>query len=139
MIENAIIFSKEANKAIVTSTFGEVDPEKVDFSDSLAKIQEIAIKLEKGVFNLDLSAGLTAIIFAIQNISVALVFNESFEKRAIKEWEDVAKQIASGIDKIYDPMSKDIESSELKKILDEIVEWHLKEESPIDKMKDALW
>ncbi|MCK5159884.1 MAG: hypothetical protein KAR08_12035, partial [Candidatus Heimdallarchaeota archaeon] len=93
----------------------------------------------KGVFNLDLSAGLTAIIFAIQSISVALVFNESLEKRAIKEWEDVAKQIASGIDKIYDPMSADIESSELKKILDEIVEWHLKEESPIDKMKDALW
>lgn len=139
MIENAIIFSKEANKAIVTSAFGEVDPETEDFSDSLAKIREIAIKLEKGVFNLDLSAGLSAIIFAIQNISVALVFNESLDKRAIKEWEDVAKQIASGIDKIYDPKKADNEYSEYKKILDEIVEWHLKEESPIDKMKDALW
>ncbi|MCG3252216.1 MAG: hypothetical protein KAX09_00090 [Candidatus Heimdallarchaeota archaeon] len=139
MIENAIIFTKEANQVLITSTFGEVDPGMDDFSNSLAKIQEIAIKLEKGVFNLDLAAGLTAIIFAIQNISVALVFSESIDKRAIKEWEDVAKQIATGIDKIYDPMSSDNDCSECKKVLDEIVEWHLKEESPIDKMKDALW
>ncbi len=139
MIENAIIFTKEANQVLITSTFGEVDPGMDDFSNSLAKIQEIAIKLEKGVFNLDLAAELTAIIFAIQNISVALVFSESIDKRAIKEWEDVAKQIATGIDKIYDPMSSDNDCSECKKVLDEIVEWHLKEESPIDKMKDALW
>ncbi|MHA1586218.1 MAG: hypothetical protein ACTSUW_02675 [Candidatus Heimdallarchaeota archaeon] len=139
MIENAIIFTKEANQVLITSTFGEVDPGMDDFSNSLAKIQEIAIKLEKGVFNLDLAAELTAIIFAIQNISVALVFSESIDKRAIKEWEDVAKQIATGIDKIYDPKSSDNDCSECKKVLDEIVEWHLKEESPIDKMKDALW
>lgn len=139
MIENAIIFTKEANQVLLTSTFGEVDPGMDDFSNSLAKIQEIAIKLEKGVFNLDLTAGLTAIIFAIQNISVALVFSESIDKRGIKEWEDVAKQIATGIDKIYDPKSSDNDYSECKKVLDEIVEWHLKEESPIDKMKDALW
>jgi len=139
MIENAIIFTKEANQVLITSTFGEVDPGMDDFSNSLAKIQEIAIKLEKGVFNLDLAAGLTAIIFAIQNISVALVFSESIDKRAIIEWEDVAKQIATGIDKIYDPKSSDNDCSECKKVLDEIVEWHLKEESPIDKMKDALW
>jgi len=139
MIENAIIFTKEANQVLITSTFGRVDPGMNDFSNSLAKIQEIAIKLEKGVFNLDLAAELTAIIFAIQNISVALVFSESIDKRAIKEWEDVAKQIATGIDKIYDPKSSDNDCSECKKVLDEIVEWHLKEESPIDKMKDALW
>jgi len=139
MIENAIIFTKEANQVLITSTFGEVDPGMDDFSNSLAKIQEIAIKLEKGVFNLDLAAELTAIIFAIQNISVALVFSESIDKRAIKEWEDVAKQIATGIDKIYDPKSSDNDCSECKKVLDEIVEWHLKEESPIDKMMDALW
>ncbi|MCE7744029.1 MAG: hypothetical protein GPJ52_02720 [Candidatus Heimdallarchaeota archaeon] len=139
MIENAIIFTKEANQVLITSTFGEVDPGMDDFSNSLAKIQEIAIKLEKGVFNLDLAAELTAIIFAIQNISVALVFSESIDKRAIKEWEDVAKQIATGIDKIYDPKSSDNDCSECKKVLNEIVEWHLKEESPIDKMKDALW
>ena len=139
MIENAIVFSKETNMALLTSIYGEVDPKAEAFSDSFQKIQEIAIKLEKGVFSLDLSAGLTAIIFAIQNISVALVFNESLEKRALKEWEDVAKQVATGIDKIYDPKSADKEDSEYKKILDEIIEWHLKEESPIDKMKDALW
>ena len=81
MIENAIIFTKEANQVLLTSTFGEVDPGTDDFSNSLAKIQVIAIKLEKGVFNLDLTAGLTAIILAIQNISVALVFSESLDKR----------------------------------------------------------
>jgi len=139
MIESAIIFLKEANKVLVTSTFGKVDPEKDDFSDSLLKIQDMAIKLEKGVFNLDLTAGFAAIIFAFQDISVALVFNESLDKRAIKEWEDVAKQIATGISKIYDPKKAEKEYSEYKKTLDEIVEWHLKEESPIDKMKDALW
>ncbi|NHJ32062.1 MAG: hypothetical protein FK732_04295, partial [Asgard group archaeon] len=69
MVENAIVFSKEANETILTSTYGEVNPDSDDFSSSLAKIKEIAIKLEKGVFNLDLTAGLTAIIFAIQNIS----------------------------------------------------------------------
>jgi hypothetical protein len=139
MIENAIIFSKEANEAIITSTFGEVNPDSEDFSNSLTKIREIAIKLEKGVFNLDLTSGLTAIIFANQDISVALVFSESLDKQAIKEWEDVAKEIANGINKIYDPMNVDKDYSEYKKTLDEIVDWYLKEESPIDKMKDALW
>ena len=72
-------------------------------------------------------------------ITIGKVLVEQDEKRAIKEWEDVAKQIATGIDKIYDPTSVNNEESDYKKILDEIIEWHLKEESPIDKMKDALW
>ena len=139
MIENAIVFSKEANTIIVTSTYGEVDPKADSFNDSLMKIQEIAIKLEKGVFNLDLSAGFSAIIFAIENISVVLVFNETLDKRVMKEWEDVAKQIATGIDRIYDSSNLKRSDSEYKKILDDIIEWQLKEESPIDKMKDALW
>ncbi|MBN1329791.1 MAG: hypothetical protein JXA54_09985 [Candidatus Heimdallarchaeota archaeon] len=138
MLENAIIFSKDLAKVVLTSTFGSYDPSADNFANSLEKIQEIAVKLEKGLFTLDLDLNLTAMIFAIKGISIALVFNEKFDKKLKESWENVAKEVVSSFERYYE--SKD-ESKyiEFKPKLDEIIKWHQKELSPIDKMKDALW
>ncbi|HUT80967.1 MAG TPA: hypothetical protein VMZ29_07170 [Candidatus Bathyarchaeia archaeon] len=138
MLENAIIFSKDLAKVVLTSTYGSHDPHADSFANSLEKIQEIAVKLEKGLFTLDLDLNLTAMIVAIKNLSVALVFNEKFDKTLHESWEKVAKEIVNGFEKYYD--SKDESKyTEFKPKLDDIIKWHEKELSPIDKMKDALW
>jgi len=141
MIENIIIFSKELKKKLLTQTFGVLNPEDESFSDSLVKINEIAINLEKGIFNQRLDSGFASIIFAIKRLSIALVFKRELEEREINEWEKVAKEIISGFEKIYEPekaVDDDI-YNDFKNKIKEIINWHLKEESPIDKMKDALW
>jgi hypothetical protein len=140
MIENVIIFSKEKNEKLLSYTFGETDPESEAFSDSLIKIRDIAIKLEKGIFNLDLDAGFASLIFAIKKLSIAIVFRQVLTEKEISEWEGIANEIISGFEKIYEYEITDFEIYiEYKNKIKEIVEWHLKEGSPIDKMKDALW
>ncbi|HUU76931.1 MAG: hypothetical protein EAX90_12445 [Candidatus Heimdallarchaeota archaeon] len=138
MIENAIIFSKESREVLVTSIFGKVDPNNDDFNQSLTQIREIGSKLEKGVFNLDLENNLTSLILGFKNISVALIFDSSIEKKELHSWENVAKEIGNRFEKIFETNDRS-KFLEYKETLNEIVEWHLKEHSPIDKMKDALW
>ncbi|NHJ83914.1 MAG: hypothetical protein FK734_00545 [Asgard group archaeon] len=138
MLENAIIFSKDLARVVLTSTYGSVDPHTDDFANSLEKIQEIAVKLEKGLFTLDLDFKLTAMIFAFKNLSIALVFNEKFDKNLQDSWERVAKEIVSGFEKYYEAKDES-KFGEFKPKLDEIIKWQEKELSPIDKMKDALW
>ena len=138
MIENAIIFSKETKEVLISSIFEQIDPEGDDFSASLEQMREIACKLEKGVFNLNLDNDLTALIVGFKRISVALTFSEEISKKDLYSWENVAKEIGSGFDKIMDTKD-DKKYTEFKETLNDIVEWHKKEHSPIDKMKDALW
>lgn len=138
MIENAIIFSKESREVLVTSIFGKVDPNNDDFNQSLTQIREIGSKLEKGVFNLDLENNLTSLILGFKNISVALIFDSSIEKKELHSWENVAKEIGNRFEKVFETNDKN-KFLEYKETLKEIVEWHIKEHSPIDKMKDALW
>ena len=140
MIENVIIFSKEKNEMLLTYNFGDINPVSEAFSDSLTKIRDIAIKLEKGIFNLDLDGGFSSLILAIKRLSVALVFPQNLDEKEVSEWGNVANEIASGFEKIYEPEKTNVDVlNEYKNNIKEIVEWHLKEESPIDKMKDALW
>lgn len=140
MIENVIIFSKEKNEMLLTFNFGDTNPESEAFSDSLTKIRDIAIKLEKGIFNLDLDGGFSSLILAIKRLSVALVFPQNLDEKEISEWGNVANEIVSGFEKIYEREKTNVEVlNEYKNNIKEIVEWHLKEGSPIDKMKDALW
>jgi len=140
MIENAIIFSKKTGEVLLSSVYGKIDPTSDDFKSSLDKITEIAVKLEKGVFNLDLDTGQLTLIHATKSISIALVFIDVVESEELGAWEDVANEIASGFEKIYSPGNTDHQIYyEFKKTLDEIINWRLKEQSPIDKMKDALW
>ena len=138
MIENAIIFSKETKEVLLSSIFGQINPEEDDFNASLEQIREIACKLEKGVFNLNLENNLTALIVGFKRISIALTFSEEISKKDFYSWENVAKEIGNGFDKILDTKDEN-KYAEFKETLNEIVEWHKKEHSPIDKMKDALW
>lgn len=140
MIETAIIFSKEDGELILSSIYGNVDPYSDDFENSLEKIKEIAIKLEKGVFNLDLDEGLVALILTSKRLAIALIFAQALDKKMINDWEKVAKEIINGFEKHFDPKGMNKQKySGFKETLDEIIDWQLKEESPIDKMKDALW
>ncbi len=141
MVENIIIFSKELKEMLLAYTLGDLNPEDESFSVSLAKIKEIAINLEKGIFNQRLDGGFTSIIFAIKRLSVALVFKHELKEKEINEWENVAKEIISGFEKIYEPEKAIVDEmyNDFKNKIKEIINWHLKEESPIDKMKDALW
>ncbi|NHJ85200.1 MAG: hypothetical protein FK734_07045 [Asgard group archaeon] len=139
MIENAIIFSKVTNQVVLTSTYNKINPNDDSFKSSLERISDIAYKLEKGVFKLDLEGNLLALILAVKQITVALIFS-SPSKINVKEWENAAKEVATGFDKVYEPNSSaPYKHLEFKKTMDEIIQWHQKELSPIDKMKDALW
>ena len=140
MIENAIIFSKESGEPLIATQIGDVDPNSDAFSESLNQIKDIATKLEKGVFKLGLNDQLIAQISAQKGISVTFVFKTTMDDKILSQWEGVAKEIATNFEKIYDPNNFDIvKISEFKKSMLEIIEWHKKELSPIDKMKDALW
>ncbi|NHJ40416.1 MAG: hypothetical protein FK731_10325 [Asgard group archaeon] len=140
MIENAIIFSKETGNIILSSTFGDAITDKIDFSISMEKIKDIAIKLEKGMFILDIDEELLALILTSKRLAVALIFNQKLDKKMISEWEKVAREIINGFEKIYDPHNPDLHKYKtFKETMDGIIEWQLKEESPIDKMKEALW
>ncbi|NHK32534.1 MAG: hypothetical protein FK730_14365 [Asgard group archaeon] len=140
MIETAIIFSKEIKDLVLTSTYGDIDPIDESFADYLEKIKEIAFKLEKGLFSLDLDKNLFAVIHAFRRLSIVFVFNQVLDKNMINAWEKVSKEINNDFDKIFDPRNLDNEKyKDYKETLDKIIDWQLKEESPIDKMKDALW
>lgn len=138
MLENVVIFSKESEEVILSTTHGGIDPTSESFADSLRKICEIAVKLDKGVFILDLDSGFTALILAIKNLSVSLVFNMEYEKKNQGSWENVAKEIISGFAKIFETKNE-TKYLDFKNKINEIVEWQEKELSPLDKMKDALW
>ena len=137
MIENVVIFSKETQAVLLGSTFGKISYDAEDFQEILEEIKKTAINLEKGTFISDYDNGLTALIQAIPKISVALVFSRSLSQKEKNEWKDVANEIAEGFAKIYNSDSQNY--FEFDKTLIEIVEWYLKEKSPLDKMKDALW
>ena len=137
MIENVVIFSKETQAVLLGSTFGKIRYDAEDFQEILEEIKKTAINLEKGTFISDYDNGLTALIQAIPKLSVSLVFNRSLSQKEKNEWKDVANEIAEGFSKIYSSDSQNY--FEFDKTLIEIVEWYLKEKSPIDKMKDALW
>ena len=137
MIENVVIFSKETQAVLLGSNFGNIKYDAEDFKVTLEEIKKTAINLEKGTFISDYDNGLSALIQAIPNLSVALVFNRSLNQKEKNEWQDVAKEIVEGFGKVYDSNSQNY--LEFDKTLIEIVEWYLKEKSPIDKMKDALW
>ncbi|MHA1818150.1 MAG: hypothetical protein ACTSUA_03320 [Candidatus Heimdallarchaeota archaeon] len=138
MLEHAIIFSKESQSIILTSLYGEVDPKADAFKDSLEKIREIAVKLEKGVFKLDLANNGKTMIVAIKNLSIALTFNKIAKEELMNFWESVALEILKSFDKIY--VTKDpAKILAFKDTMDEIIQWNLKEQSPIDKMKEAFW
>ena len=140
MIENAIIFSKDSGEALIATQIGDIDPNSDAFSESLGQIRDIAKKLEKGVFKLGLNEQLIAQILAEKGISVTFVFKTSMDDKILSQWESVAKEIAVKFKKVYDPNDFDIvKISEFKKSMLEMIEWHKKELSPIDKMKDALW
>lgn len=140
MIENAIIFSKESREALIATQIGDIDPNSDAFSESLGQIRDIATRLEKGVFKLGLNDQLIAQILAEKGISVTFVFKTSIDNKILSQWEGVAKEIAIKFEKVYDPSNFDIvKISEFKKSMLEMIEWHQKELSPIDKMKDALW
>ena len=138
MIENVMIFSKETGEIVVTTTLGSTNLEFSEFSTSLNKIQEIATRLEKGVFVLDLENNLFALILAVKVTSVVLVFSEKVNKKDLSSWENVAKQIASGFEKIFESNDKS-KFTDYEKNIKEIIDWQLRELSPVDKMKDALW
>ena len=93
MIETTIIFSKETKELVLTSTYGDIDPTDESFVDYLEKIKEIAFKLEKGLFSLDLEKDLFAVINAFRRLSVVFVFNQVLDKNMINDWEKVAKEI----------------------------------------------
>ncbi len=137
MIENVVIFSKETQAVLLGSNFGNIKYDAEDFKVTLEEIKKTAINLEKGTFISDYDNGLSALIQAIPNLSVALVFNRSLNQKEKNEWQDVAKEIVEGFGKVYDSDSQNY--FEFDKTLIEIVEWYLKEKSPLDKMKDALW
>ncbi|MGC9781489.1 MAG: hypothetical protein HZR80_19780 [Candidatus Heimdallarchaeota archaeon] len=138
MLENIVIFSKESKDVVLTAMYGELDPTTDTFADSLEKILEIAVKLDKGVFILDLDNNFIALILAIKDLSVSLVFNEEYEKKNQESWEKIAKEIINGFAKVFEIKSVS-KYLEYKEKIDEIIEWHKKELSPLDKMKDALW
>ncbi|MHA1187022.1 MAG: hypothetical protein ACTSSK_09145 [Candidatus Heimdallarchaeota archaeon] len=137
MIENVVIFSKETQAVLMGSTFGDIKYDAEDFKGTLEEIKKTAINLEKGTFISDYDNGLTALIHAISHLSVALVFNRSLDQKEKNEWKDIAKEIIEGFEKVYDSNSQNY--FEFDKTLIEIVDWYLKEKSPIDKMKEALW
>ena len=140
MIENAIIFAKNSGEALIATQIGETDPNSDAFSEYMKQIRSVASKLEKGVFKLELNNQLVAQINVQKGISVTFVFKGAITDKIFSQWESVAKEIASGFEKVYDPDNFDIvKISEFKKSMLEIIEWHKKELSPIDKMKDALW
>lgn len=137
MIENAIIFSKETRAVLLAKTFGSTGYDSKEFHGSLEEIKHTAIKLEKGTFILDFDSGLTSLIYAVPKLSISLVFNKVLDQKEKGEWEGVAKEIIEGFSKIYDSESQNY--FEYDKTMTEIVEWYLKEKSPLDKMKEALW
>ena len=140
MIENVIIFSKEKAAILLATNYDKIIIDSQHFEKSLDAIKQIAYKLEKGVFKLELEKELSVLIFAIKRISTALIFKCSFDKLKLNEWEQVAKDIATGFDKIYNPTNiKDKKYLEYKEKVDDIINWQLKELSPIEKLKDALW
>jgi hypothetical protein len=140
MIESAIIFAKDSGEALIATQIGDTDPNSDAFSDYIKEIRTVASKLEKGVFKLELEDQLIAQINVQKGISVTFIFKGTITDKIYSQWESVAKEIASGFEKIYDPNHFDIvKISEFKKSMLEIIEWHKKELSPIDKMKDALW
>jgi len=138
MLEHAIIFSKESQSTVLTSVYGTVDPKTESFKDSLERIREIAVKLEKGVFKLEVANNLKTMIVAIKNLSIALTFNEKATEEAMAVWENVGLEIIKNFEKSY--LTKDpAKILAFKDTMDEIITWNLKEQSPIDKLKDALW
>ena len=139
MIENAMIFSKENGELLVSTTINYINPSAESFTESLNKIRDIATKLEKGIFNLELEDNLHAQIFAVKKTSIAFVF-EGDDKKTISQWESVAKEIAYNFDKDFEAFVDNYEKRmEFKESMQKIIEWHKKELSPVDKMKDALW
>ncbi|NHJ49735.1 MAG: hypothetical protein FK733_18230 [Asgard group archaeon] len=140
MIENAIIFSKEIKDIVLSSTYGGLDPNSERYAIIVEKIKEVALKDQKGTFNLDLDGGLIALIFNTNRFSVIFIFNKTLDDNSTKEWEKTAKDITNGFNRVYDPWNVDDEKHlDYKDTLDEIINWQLNQESPIDKMKDALW
>ena len=140
MIETAIIFAKDGGEPLIATQIGDIDPNADSFAEYLNQIRSVAMKLEKGVFKIELNSQLVSQTIAHKGISVTFVYKSSIEDKALSQWESVAKEIASGFEKIYNPENFDIvKISEFKKSMLEIIEWHKKEMAPIDKMKDALW
>ena len=137
LIENAIIFSKETKEILLTHTFKNIKHDSEEFSDSLEEIKKIALKLEKGTFILDFDSGLSTLVYAIPKLSLSLTFNEQLYDKEKNEWISIAKEILEGFEKIYKSESQNYFDYDKKLI--EIIEWYLKEKSPVDKMKDALW
>jgi hypothetical protein len=140
MIEAAIIFSKEIKDVVLTSSYGKLDPTSAEFASSLEKINEIALNQDKGLFDLDLGSNLIALVYTSNRLAVTLIFKQKLDKKMITEWENVAKEITTGFNRVYDPWKVEDESyKDYKETMDKIIDWQLKESSPIDKMKDALW
>ena len=140
MIETAIIFAKDSEEPLIATQIGDIDPNADSFAEYLNQIHSVAMKLEKGVFKLELNSQLVSQTVAQKGISVTFVYKSTIDDKALSQWESVAKEIATGFEKIYDPENFDIvKISEFKKSMLEIIAWHKKELSPIDKMKDALW
>jgi len=137
LIENVVIFSKETQEVLLGSTFGDIRYDDEDFKETLEEIKKTATNLEKGTFISDYDNGLSALIQAIPKLSVVLVFKKTLNQKEKNEWKSVAKEIIEGFGKLYDSESQNY--FEYDKTLIEIVEWYLKEKSPIDKMKEALW
>ncbi len=77
-------------------------------------------------------------IVAIKNLSIAITFNDAVKEEVMNFWESVALEILKSFDKIY-VTKEPAKILAFKDTMDEIILWNLKEQSPIDKMKEAFW
>ena len=76
-----------------------------------------------------------------QLISV-LVFDEEESNTEIQSWKKIAKEIARHSSKypfVTKTEGEKQKLQELKKTMDDIVKWHIQEQAPLEKIKDAFW
>ncbi|MBD3191529.1 MAG: hypothetical protein GF308_12845 [Candidatus Heimdallarchaeota archaeon] len=138
MIQIAVILSKEG-EMLLASTFADSSLDDQAFQEALPLIKDAGEKLDEGTL-IPTTDELLILVSKTKDIPVAFLFTKQLSKSALQSWKAVAKEIGTKFAHVYEESINDQERlAKFKKTMDEIIQWHLKENPPISKMREAFW
>lgn len=138
MIQIAVILSKEG-EMLLASTFTDYSLDGQAFQDALPVIKDAGKKLDEGTI-VSTTDKFLILISKTKGVPVALLFVKQLSEEALQSWKAVAKEIGTKFASIYEASINDQERlTKFQKSMDEIIQWHLKENPPISKMREAFW
>ena len=136
IIQITLVLSKEG-EILVHSSYSDLQFGDMKFSSALEAIKDSAMKLDEGTaaFAAD---DFQILVYRLKQVAAALIFDKDEDAESIQSWKSVAKEIASSFPKQLGNQEKQ-KMLEFKTTMDDIVQWHIKEQAPIDKLKEAFW